>query len=389
MPIKQCAFKKGKNTTYIAQAVFQNYIPSASITVETTSNTGADQLITYKNYFYLHKTLQANTRLKRKPKKITLLWDSSYSLRNRDLKKELQLLDEYLNYLGTVTVNLIGFSNKITIEKTYKITNGNWNKLKQDLQNTVYDGGTAYPIIDKLKNETILFSDGLINLGGVLENSKNPIYTINSTSAADHELLTQIATNSGGNYINLNIKKNSAALDLLKQETFQFLGVKKGKNTKEIYPNKRKNVTTDFIITGQFSAPESLELLFGYQGKVTERILLHIKKNEGTKIIKHLWAKQKLAQLSIDKKENKEAIIKHGLAEQLISDYTSMLILDRVKDYLQYNITPPQELLQAYNNLLEDREYEVSEIIEELNDKRSDLFQKISRFITVAYQKKD
>ncbi len=368
-------FKKDANGIYIAKFVFKNHKPSTGLSIETTSNTATDQLITYKNYFHFYKTLQPNTRLKVKPKKITLLWDCSYSLRNRALKKELQLLGQYFNYLENVTVNLISFSDKTHLNKTYKITNSNWKQLKKQLQNTIYDGGTVYPPIDKLKNETLLFSDGLINLGNLTRNSKKPIYTINSTVTADHELLTQIATNSGGNYINLNSKKNSDALVLLKQETFQFLGVKHDENIKEVYPNSRKNVSADFTITGEFEKITSLELLFGYQGKVTERITVPIKKNKGTKTIKRLWAKQKLSHLNLSKKENKDAIIKHGIAHQLISDYTSMLILDRVEDYAQHNITPPQELLQAYNKLLKDREEEIADLKEELDYRREDLFQ--------------
>jgi len=377
-------FFKESNGGFTASLEKQNYIPNSPVIVELSSTSNAETLLSYQDYFYINQTLKPNTRLKQKPKKITLLWDTSYSLRNRNVEKELVILGEYFDYLRNVEVNYISFSNSIVQTKIYKIENGHWEGLKVALKDAVYDGGTCMDFsksLAKISGETLLFTDGLANLGDFDSTNKGSIYTINSTTSANHELLSEVATVSGGSYINLVRLPQTEALNILKHETFQFLGYQQNNDIWEAYPNKITNVSEDFTISGRYSKDSTIELLFGYSGKVTERIKLQINKNKSDKVVKRLWAKKKLKHLSGNKDENKEEIISLAKSHYLITDYTSMLILDRVEDYAKYRIEPPQELKAEYKELIKDIEKGEALRLARLSYKKENLFNDYNKII--------
>ncbi|MFK7749685.1 MAG: VIT domain-containing protein [Kordia sp.] len=349
--------KKGE--AYVASISKNNHAPKDPIVIQIPNSLNQESLNTYNGYFYYYKALQPSVRLKKKPKKVTILWDASYSMRNKDIDKELKVLKAYFGYLQNVKVDFIAFNNSIQIRKEFKIKNGDASDLITEIHSVQYDGGTKLNLFKHVKvkaDEVLLFSDGLANLGDFAMKRKIPVYAINSVVSSNHQNLVAIATQSGGSYINLLRINFSKAAKILKEETYQFLGVKHGENVQEVYPNQQTNVYQDFAIGGQFTEDTTVTLLFGYGGKVTEKIPVNIAATEGTKEVKRLWAKQKLKDLYRAKEKNKGAIISLAKQYDLITDYTSMIILDRIQDYVRYKIEPPQELMVQYKQHMQSAE---------------------------------
>lgn len=367
---------KEKDGVFKASVERHNHIPTSPVVIELPISNDSTNILCYRDYFYINKKLKPNSRLKQKPKKVTLLWDTSYSLKHRNLDKELSILDSYFEYLREVEVHFMAFSNAIHRKRVFQIENGNWEGLKNILKETDYDGGTSLGLFKSLakSDEILLLTDGLANLGDFLTSNKQAIYTINSSTSANHEQLNKIATLSGGNYVNLVRFPETEALNALKKETFQFLGTVSNNAIHEVYPKTKTNVYEDFSISGRFSKETNIELLFGYRGKVTERIKVPVKKAQENELVKRLWAKQKLKHLNENKKDNKEQIISLAKSYHLITDYTSMLILDRIEDYVRYRIEPPQELRAEYKERIGDLEEEAADRLEDLNDRKEDLF---------------
>ncbi len=348
-------FKK-KKEVYQTKLSREKYNVNKPIVIKIDKDSIQDEVLTYGDYFHLYKILQPQTRLKNKPKKITILWDASFSMKDRNLDQELELLHDYFQYLTDVEVRWVTFSNKKQQDRIYIITNGNWEQLKTQIKQVVYDGGTSYEVFKDLKittDEILLFTDGLSNLGAFRVENKKPIYAINTVVSADHNKLKEITTITGGNYINLIRKSSKEAITLLKQETYQFIKAKHSKVIKEVYPNQPTNVDTDFTLSGKFLKEGSITLYFGYQGRVTDSTTVMIKIGEGTEEVKRLWAKQKLKSLMKDKIAQKQAIINLGKHYHLITAYTSMIILDRIEDYVRYRIEPPKDLRVEYKRRIE------------------------------------
>ncbi len=373
----------------------ENYLPATSMVINIPVKLDSQQIMTSGNFFYIHQKLEPNSRIKRKPKKVTVLWDNSFSLAYKKTKKELNLLNLYFTYLQNVEVQFISFNNSINTSKIFTVTNGIWSDIKREIESIQYDGGTSFGCLDTvtfLSDEILFFTDGLRNLGDYNSLGKKTIYVINSSGSGDHELMNTMATSSGGSYINLKRYGAQDAFKILKHETYQFLGIKKNKDVVEIYPRTNTNVRTDFSVSGKFLKKTTIKLLFGYQNKVEKEIEIMVEGSiANEKIVKRLWAKQKLKFLNNKKEENKPLIISLAKQYHLITDYTSMLILDRIEDYVKYRIEPPQELRAEYKERIVNIEEEEQDKKEELEERKEELFEDyedIMKWYTTVYPKK-
>ena len=136
-------------------------------------------------------------------KKVTLLWDTSYSMIDRNLDNDLDYLNEYFFKNSNTEVTLIKFSNDIILTETYGIKNSNWLDLKKELQNTTYDGSTNYnKLTVSESDEVLLFSDGYTY------DSKFPklnasLIVISSNKEYNTDFLKTIAKGSKKEFVNL------------------------------------------------------------------------------------------------------------------------------------------------------------------------------------------
>lgn len=367
---------KENNGFYIYRVNRKNHKPTEPVVIRIPNTNPESKILTNNDYFYVFQKLDPEVRKKSKPKKITILWDASFSMRYRNLEKELSFLNHYFQYLNEVEVIFISFNNTIQREQHLKILDGNWTKLKTLIKGEIYDGGTSFNSFQQKViegDEILFFSDGMANLGEWAEIPEIPIYPVNSLVSANHEYIRNVAASSGGTYINLVRQSPEIALQNITQEIFQFLGVDHNSSITEVYPNDPINVEGSFSIAGKFSNEAELELLFGYGGKVTQRKHVNIQRIGNDSIVKRLWAKKKLEYLNLRKNQNQEAIISLAKKYYLVTDFTSMLILDRVEDYVRYKIEPPKELRKEYKELLIKFEEEEASRQEELEDRKADL----------------
>lgn len=367
--------------SYIAKTTKEEYTPNKSIIIKIPIDVQKEKIIVSEDYFYIYKVLEPNKKSKRKPKNIEIYWDSSYSMRSRDIKTELALLDTFFEHLQNVNVTVISFSNTIKSKDKFIIKNGDWSKIKLQLESTKYDGGTSYKNIISKNSKTdayLLFTDGLDNFGKFNSAFKKPAYAVNSLVTSNHNYLDQICTSSGGNYINLNNVSKDQAADLLKYDTYRFLGVSQTSEQKiETYPNYRVNLNNDFSISGKnFKDGDKILLHFGY-GNVTSQTIEYTLNQSGTKNnqIERIWAQKKLSSLIRNKEINKNQIIDLSKDYQIISPYTSLIVLDRVEDYVRYEITPPKELLKKYNQMLSEQRDNKDSRKEQLRELKDDIFE--------------
>ncbi|CAL2055725.1 VIT domain-containing protein [Tenacibaculum sp. 190524A05c] len=376
--ISKFNIKTNTKTTNISTSQ-QNFIPKnpIKIVLTNTKNTIANTFI-YEDYFYSNIAVKSERRKKIKPTKVSLLWDVSYSMKFKNLKKELQLLENYINYLQNVEIHFITFNSNINKKEKIQISNGNWEQLKSTITSLTYDGGTNLESLKNLKldaNEVLLFTDGLANLGDLESLHKKTIYTINSLTSANHFYLNTIATKNGGIYINLRKQTDTSALTLLQEERLQFLGYKTNDKISEVYPKGSVNITDDFVISGRFKSVTPIELQFGFQGQVSKTIQINLNDSKKSNQVKRLWAKEKLNHLNITKENNRNEIISLSKQYHLITDYTSMLILDRIEDYVRYKIEPPKELRAQYKKMLAAQfEYDKIEN-QDILDRKEEIFE--------------
>jgi hypothetical protein len=77
-----------------------------------------------------------------------------------------------------------------------------------------------------------------------------------------------------------------------------------------------------------------------------------IKSGGNNPAVSRLWAQQKIRELELDSEKNEEEILKLGKEYSVVTEFTSLLVLEELSDYVNYRITPPQELLSEYNRAI-------------------------------------
>ena len=295
---------------------------------------------------------------KRAPNSIGIIWDNSLSCKNRDLKKELNLLDEYFKSIQNVRVSLYLLNYKFKKNVVFAVTNGEWSSLRTQLENTIYDGGTRFSEI-KLENndEYLFFTDGLSSLSkNEFEKTKAPIYTITSLNSADYSFLNYTSLITKGNFINLNQFTVEIALDKLLNQSLKFLGIKENYLVTEMYPTIGTLASGSFSVSGiSMLNVNQVVLLFGYDDKpVLERLVtIDIKNQASSDInIEKLWAQKKIASLDIQYKKNEQEIEMLGKKFGIITQNTSLIVLENMSDYILYDIVPPTEMREEFDRIM-------------------------------------
>ena len=349
--------------SYIANFEQENYTPDKQIALAfphisdsariftATKNNNSDS-----SYFYLTIRPGVTAKAKSLPNLITLLWDNSNSAQERNIEKELAILGAYIQKIGSLNIELVPFNIKTGKAETFVIANGNWDKLRSALKAIVFDGGTSFGSIDFTEfksDEVLLFTDGMTNFGSSEPVfSGTPVYTINSSLTANHAFLTYIAQRSGGVYINLAALTNNEAVTMLTNSNFHFISaqIENGK-VSDIYPSMPCQFNNSFSLTGIMTGRSATLLLnFGFGTSVvySKRIMFNADNSDEPALLRRLWAEKKIAELSLNAGKNKDEISLTGKEFGIVTQNTSLIVLENLSDYLQYDIVPPKEMQKEY-----------------------------------------
>lgn len=346
------------NQSFQASVKKENYQPSEKIVFKIPIKQDLPSVIMQdvggQYYFYGNSFVEGNKAVKKTPNSIGLIWDNSLSCQNRDLKKELDLLDAYFQKLKNTKVSLYFLNYTFEKKQDYIISNGNWSELRTMLQNAKYDGGTRFSqIVFSDHDEYLFFTDGLSSLSeNLLPKTKKPINIISSSVSSDFSFLNYSAMKTGGSFVNLNQLNTEVALDKLTNTNLKFLGIKENVTVTDLYPMEGTSVSGNFSFSAISLKPKNeITLLFGYNDEaVFERkvILDVIVKNTNDVNIEKLWAQKKIANLDYEYAKNADEIELLGKKYGIITKNTSLIVLEDIRDYILYDIIPPAELREEF-----------------------------------------
>ncbi|MDR1196485.1 MAG: DUF2135 domain-containing protein [Endomicrobium sp.] len=312
-----------------------------------------------ETYFYSDIDIKTASKDKSLPKKIAIIWDSSLSSSKRDISREFAALGSYLKQISDVEITFVTFNIKTDINKKFTIKKGDWSELKKEIENLVYDGATRFDKLnfgDLKADEILLFTDGISTFGDTrIAQSGVPVFVINSSLEFNRGELVNAAVKSGGSFINLNGISDKEAEMLLTKQNLKLVSCEYDKSKfKDIYPQPGTDVGENFTFAGILTASAGeITLSFGYDKKnivFTKKI--KIKSGAGNSAVARLWAAQKIKDLEMDSVRNENEIVKLGKAYSIVTDFTSLLVLENLMDYITYKITPPQEYLAEYNRII-------------------------------------
>ena len=318
-------------------------------------------------YFYCFLPINGTEQAKKLPEKLSVWWDISSSGAKRNIEAELNLLCEYIKKLNKPVVTIHPFCNELheahlfTINSDLDIT-----ALENYIRSLEYDGATnlGYDFTSFGGDEVLIFTDGITNWTNPASTpaptattpATAAVYTINSSASADHSWLSSTAQKNGGQYINLCSITINDALILLTSSPYRLIKAEYDKNAvTEIYPENGTNVKSDFELSGILKKKEAVITLYFGHGNTTEKtVKVNLSISDGV-ISSHVarqWASMKIDFLSADYERNKSEITELAKSFSIVTQDTSLIVLDSVQDYVRYGIIPPDELKDEYNRLV-------------------------------------
>ncbi|TRX32798.1 TonB-dependent receptor [Flavobacterium sp. ZT3R18] len=356
------AIESSWSQSYVTSIKKINYQPSEKlllkIPIQQEIPSVVMQSVDDQHFFYANTVVESSKIKKKNPNSIGLIWDVSLSCKNRDLKKELDLLDNYFKQIKNTQVTLYLLSYNFEKNQIFTISNGDWSVLKTKLENTKYDGGTRFSQIKlPTHDEYLFFTDGLSSLSNnQLDKTNKPIYTISSLVSSDYAFLNYNSLKTGGSFINLNQLNTTQAVDKMVYSSLKFLGIKENYLVTEIYPSIGTAVSGNFSVSGISLKPKNeIVLLFGYDDKaiIEKKISLDADRQNTKEVnLEKLWAQKKIANLELQYKQNAEEIETMGKKYGIITQNTSLIVLENISDYIAYDIVPPTELRAEFDRIV-------------------------------------
>ena len=313
-------------------------------------------------YFVAEVPARLNqTLLRNVPSVVGILWDASGSGAARNHSREFALLDTYFKRLGNGSnggngeVRLTRVRDAAEPMERFRISNGDWSALRRALETTAYDGATQLGAFtpESGVGEYLLFSDGLDNFGERPFAKLNvPLYTVSAATRADPARLRQLAEASAGKFIDVvSLTAVEAARSLLYREArllaLEGTGVSMLTATSRVANNGR------WLVAGQLQGDSgTLRVTVAYPGSRagSESISVPLRASQNPdNLAAAAWAQLRIAELDGEYRLHRAQIRRLGMEFGLTSRETSLIVLDRIEDYVRNDITPPAELRAEYD----------------------------------------
>ena len=292
------------------------------------------------------------------PRSVGLIWDASGSGAQRDHARELALLEAYFQKVRNVEVRLTKVRDAAEPAESFSVRGGDWRALRRSLESTVYDGATNFgAFVAEPKSsiqEYLLFTDGLRNFGsGDLPVLRVPVYAISSSTQSDPAWLAQVAHRSGGRYLNLvSDTPADAAKQLLSHATrLVSLDSQGASQVVAASPYPENGLIRVAGVTT--AARARLQLGIGVPGATSRVVDVEVGPDAvESPFAALMWASLRVGELDADYRLHRAEIRRLGKAFGITTRETSLIVLDRIEDYVRFEIVPPSELRAEYDRLL-------------------------------------
>lgn len=289
------------------------------------------------------------------PRKIAVAWDASGSRCPDEAtanghKKALELLTAMFKQWQLERVDLLVFRHAAA-DQSLSFTSA--SALTEFLSTIAYDGATALGELDFRTfapdvEACFLFTDGLES--AAQEKSpvigSAPLLTINASATCNSTLLSHLATISRGQYINLLRCPVTEALAIIEQ-TGNSLSFADTTGTTDLLSTTSNG---RFTVFGKLVADRGTLRLAGMAAPAQPLELTGIDAAESSAIAR-CWAGNKVRTLEATA-ANTEELLTFCRQYGIVSQATSLLVLESLEQYLEHEVEPPSSLPVMRRNYL-------------------------------------
>ena len=308
--------------------------------------TGAD---TGRRSFAMRFQPRADTVYNISTKKIIVFWDASASAENRDINKEINFLQRFISWHAIEQITIVPFNYKLLDTAIFYCFGGNSNKWQQYLRNINYTGSTQLGCINFKRNDAelcLLFTDGKNTYGNRRPETNGAlVFCISSAAKPDLQAMHQVVGASGGKVIDLNKTKLTSAIELCSKAENWLLSITSSSGkvvTEQVLPLK---IDQSILVNGTMStASDTLIFHYGNNNALSgeEKIVFPANSDCDESSITRLTMLQNFDKIATT--HNWENILDFGLQENVVTSNTAFIVLERIEDYIRYNIEAPKDL---------------------------------------------
>ena len=313
-------------------------IPLGSETISCTKERDGQR------YFALRSIPEKIAAYSIYPGSVTIFWDVSASARNRDINRELNFLRQYMAFYKPEQVQVKTFNYKLQDSAVFS----SFRQVESFLRNQQFDGATALGCIDLSlvpSEAVLLFSDGYSSYGNDLPKpGKSYLYWIGSAAATSIQL-EDLVGESGGKKIDLQKSAVSdAVLDAGKANCL-LMDIRSASGKTLINREVYNKTSGQLVITGVMTQlQDSIQFVYGNTSRLEtiRSVYLDGRKSCQSSSIDRLEALQEFE--SVIQSGNWQKILLFGKTQKMVTPNTAYIVLERVEDYITYDIQPPKEL---------------------------------------------
>ena len=289
------------------------------------------------------------------PQKIKIAWDASGSRDQASVKKDREFLVGLFKEWKNLTVDLFVFRNQVEPAVTFQVKNGQASDLFPHLDKLPYDGGTNISALNLKKGNSentepwLLFTDGFETIKEEIPEIGNvPVHVISSSTSRNINLLRFLSEASGGVFIDIATLDNATAVQTLVKPALTLLRVENPAGDVDDVQSRFQPGSGRANVYAKFKKETTLQLVYGHNGKELFRNSIRLKKSDVVKgqLIARAWAASRAMELAVFAEKNEKELVNLGRKYNLVTPGTSLIVLERVDQYLTYEIVPPHNMPQ-------------------------------------------
>ncbi len=275
------------------------------------------------------------------PERFRILWDVSGSRSSADIEagiKVLSALPDKADY------ELYCFSNTVDSVKKYDSKSALIDAIKQ----TIFDGGTNLECLSAIAAQsfdgpTLLFSDGLDTFSGKLpEFGANTIGFVSGTKR-DIAVLKRIC---GGRIVNLGLPVDDVLKEIIHPKPVVSAVHGLGLLNVEGFGLPAEGRVT---VLGRMQTELSEVSIVLSDGR---EYAVKLDKPRDGKELAVAWAARRIEELSANPEDNREELLALGRHFNIVSPVSSMIVFERLEQWLEYDIEPPESLKDIHEQWL-------------------------------------
>lgn len=347
---------------FIAKYERSKYVPNKQVSFIVPRTPLAKSVVVEedasgKKYFTALTTIEGIGNPRPTPlRRVLIIQDVSASMAGRDREREWALLRRWLlTATPAAEIRLVQFSHTIHSERTFRNA-GNLEALRTAMEKAAFDGATSLGAIDLSRYQAdacILLTDGISNFGSdELKIARYPVFAVASQQTGEHAYLRRLCAASGGRYLNLARMTDAEAYASLTQPVLRILSIS-GRGIKDVHPQVGEPLSARTTFAGILEGSEGQLVVRYGTDKATKEVRIPLRaevagSSTSQGLVRRIWAQKRISDLEIRWSKNEAEIIKLAKTFGIVTRGTSLLVLERIEDYVRYRIVPPPELQAAY-----------------------------------------